>query len=91
MYAVFQSGGKQHRVTEGQTLRLEKLDLETGATIEFTPLMIANGEVINIGAPLVEGGKVAIGFAVFSVLHRHFFRFYESLHCCVDLGVGKYN
>ena len=58
MYAVFQSGGKQHRVTEGQTLRLEKLDLETGATIEFTPLMIANGEEINIGAPLLEGSKV---------------------------------
>ncbi|CAM3671556.1 50S ribosomal protein L21 [Rheinheimera salexigens] len=58
MYAVFQSGGKQHRVTEGQTLRLEKLDLETGATIEFTPLMIANGEEISIGAPLLEGGKV---------------------------------
>ena len=30
MYAVFQSGGKQHRVSEGQTLRLEKLDVETG-------------------------------------------------------------
>src|SRR5690606_946560 len=58
MYAVFQSGGKQHRVTEGQTLRLEKLDLETGATIEFTPLMVANGEDIAIGAPLVEGVKV---------------------------------
>ena len=35
MYAVFQSGGKQHRVSEGQTLRLEKLDVETGATVEF--------------------------------------------------------
>jgi large subunit ribosomal protein L21 len=59
MYAVFQSGGKQHRVSEGQTLRLEKLDVETGATVEFdTVLMIANGEEITVGAPLVEGGKV---------------------------------
>ena len=59
MYAVFQSGGKQHRVSEGQTLRLEKLDVETGATVEFdTVLMVANGEEIAIGAPLVEGGKV---------------------------------
>jgi large subunit ribosomal protein L21 len=59
MYAVFQSGGKQHRVSEGQVLRLEKLDVETGATVEFdSVLMIANGEEIAVGAPLVEGGKV---------------------------------
>ena len=59
MYAVFQSGGKQHRVTEGQTVRLEKLELEIGATVEFdNVLMIANGEDIKVGAPLVEGGKV---------------------------------
>lgn len=59
MYAVFQSGGKQHRVSEGQTLRLEKLDVETGATVEFdSVLLVANGEDIKVGAPLVEGGKV---------------------------------
>ncbi|MGF1909055.1 50S ribosomal protein L21 [Vibrio kasasachensis] len=59
MYAVFQSGGKQHRVSEGQTLRLEKLDVETGATVEFDKvLLVANGENIHVGAPLVEGGKV---------------------------------
>ncbi|MDN3699420.1 MULTISPECIES: 50S ribosomal protein L21 [Vibrio] len=59
MYAVFQSGGKQHRVSEGQTLRLEKLDVETGATVEFDKvLLIANGEEISVGAPLVEGGKI---------------------------------
>ena len=45
MYAVFQSGGKQHRVTEGQTVRLEKLELEVGSTVEFdNVLMIADGE-----------------------------------------------
>ncbi|SUC18131.1 50S ribosomal protein L21 [Proteus mirabilis] len=32
MYAVFQSGGKQHRVSEGQTIRLEKLEVATGET-----------------------------------------------------------
>jgi len=59
MYAVFQSGGKQHRVTEGQTVRLEKLELEVGATVEFdNVLMIANGDNINVGAPYVAGGKV---------------------------------
>ena len=45
MYAVFQSGGKQHRVSEGQTVRLEKLDIATGETVEFAEvLMIANGK-----------------------------------------------
>jgi len=60
MYAVFQSGGKQHRVTEGQTIRLEKLDVETGASVEFDKvLLVANGEKIEIGAPYVSGGKVS--------------------------------
>ncbi|KAE8176507.1 MULTISPECIES: 50S ribosomal protein L21 [Photobacterium] len=59
MYAVFQSGGKQHRVSEGQTLRLEKLDAETGASIEFdSVLLVANGEEVSVGAPFVTGGKV---------------------------------
>ena len=59
MYAVFQSGGKQHRVTEGQTLRLEKIESETGTTVEFDKvLMVADGDDIKIGAPYVEGGVV---------------------------------
>ncbi len=59
MYAVFQSGGKQHRVSEGQTLSLATLDVETGATVEFDKvLLVANGEEITVGAPLVEGGKI---------------------------------
>ncbi|MFM2482935.1 50S ribosomal protein L21 [Celerinatantimonas sp. YJH-8] len=59
MYAVIQSGGKQHRVAEGQTIRLEKLDVETGATVEFdNVLMIANGDDVKIGAPFVDGSKV---------------------------------
>ncbi|MDU4554976.1 MAG: 50S ribosomal protein L21, partial [Enterobacter sp.] len=49
MYAVFQSGGKQHRVSEGQTVRLEKLDIATGESVEFAEvLMIANGEEVKI-------------------------------------------
>lgn len=59
MYAVFQSGGKQHRVAEGQTVRLEKLDAETGATVEFDKvLLVANGDDVKVGVPYVEGGKV---------------------------------
>lgn len=59
MYAVFQSGGKQHRVTEGQTVRLEKLEVAPGATVEFEEvMMVSNGDDVKIGAPFVAGGKV---------------------------------
>ncbi|KMT64547.1 50S ribosomal protein L21 [Catenovulum maritimum] len=59
MYAVFQSGGKQHRVAEGQTVRLEKIELEAGASVDFDKvLLVSNGEDIKIGAPYVDGGKV---------------------------------
>lgn len=59
MYAVIEAGGKQHRVVEGETLKLEKLDAATGETIEFDRvLMVGEGEGVKIGAPVVEGGKV---------------------------------
>ncbi|WP_392566152.1 50S ribosomal protein L21 [Utexia brackfieldae] len=59
MYAVFQSGGKQHRVSEGQIVRLEKLEVETGSQIVFDKvLMVANGEDIKVGAPFVDGATI---------------------------------
>jgi len=59
MYAVIEAGGKQHRVIEGETLKLEKIDAATGETVEFDRvLMVGEGEGVKIGAPLVEGGKV---------------------------------
>lgn len=59
MYAVIESGGKQHRVEEGEVLRLEKLEVATGETIDFDKvLMVVDGDAINIGAPLVGGAKV---------------------------------
>ncbi|GAB2526179.1 50S ribosomal protein L21 [Microbulbifer agarilyticus] len=59
MYAVFESGGKQHRVEEGEVLRLEKIEVATGESVDFDKvLMVVNGDTINIGAPVVEGAKV---------------------------------
>lgn len=59
MYAIIISGGKQHRVTEGETLKLEKIEAATDDTIEFNEvLMVGEGESVKIGAPLVEGAKV---------------------------------
>lgn len=59
MYAVIISGGKQHRVVEGETLRLEKLDVAEGTIMNFTQvLMLGEGASVQIGTPLVEGSKV---------------------------------
>ena len=59
MYAVIESGGKQHRVEEGEQIKLEKIEAATGDTIEFDQvLMVGAGGDVKIGAPLVEGGRV---------------------------------
>ena len=60
MYAVIKSGGKQYRVQEGETLKLEKLEIATGETLEFDQvLLVGDGDDIKVGAPLVDGAKVA--------------------------------
>lgn len=59
MYAVIESGGKQHRVTEGEILKLEKLEAATGDKVKFDKvLMVGEGETVKIGTPLVKGGQV---------------------------------
>ena len=59
MYAVITTGGKQYRVENGTILKVEKLDAEPGATVEFGEvLLIGNGDDIKVGAPLLKGGKV---------------------------------
>ncbi len=60
MYAVIRSGGKQYRVIEGQTLKLEKLPAETGAAVEFDHvLMIVDGDTIRVGKPNLADVKVS--------------------------------
>lgn len=60
MYVVFRTGGKQYRARQGDRLRVERLDAEVGATIEFDQvLLVGEGADVKIGAPLLDGGKVA--------------------------------
>jgi len=60
MYAVIQSGGKQHRVSEGQVVRLEKIDAEKGASIDFDKvLLVGEGADLALGAPYLDGAKVS--------------------------------
>ncbi|WOJ93253.1 50S ribosomal protein L21 [Congregibacter variabilis] len=58
MYAVIESGGKQHRVTEGESLKLEKIEAATGDTIEFDRVLMIGGESVQLGTPVVAGAKV---------------------------------
>ena len=59
MYAVFVSGGKQHRVTEGETLRLERIAAALGDEVVFEQVLMVGGDGrLRIGQPLVEGGRV---------------------------------
>lgn len=61
MYAVIKTGGKQYKVTEGDVLRVEKLNAEVNATVELNEvLLVANGEDVKVGKPLVEGAKVVV-------------------------------
>ena len=59
MYAVIQTGGKQYRVSEGMTLKVEKINADEGSSIELDKvLMITNGDNVQVGTPYLEGGSV---------------------------------
>ena len=59
MYAVIQTGGKQYRVAEGETVKVEKLAGEPGGKVTFTDvLLVASGADVKVGKPTVPGAKV---------------------------------
>lgn len=59
MQAIIVTGGKQYNVSEGDTLFIEKLDVEAGEAVTFdTVLAIVDGENTKFGTPVVEGAKV---------------------------------
>lgn len=60
MYAVIETGGKQYRVSEGDKLRLEKLQAEAGEQVTFEKvLLLGKDDAPVIGAPYVSGAAVA--------------------------------
>jgi large subunit ribosomal protein L21 len=59
MYAVIKTGGKQYRVSEGQTLRVEKLPGSAGDKVTFGEVLLLGGESPKVGRPLVAGAAVA--------------------------------
>jgi len=59
MYAVVKTGGKQYRVSEGDTIKVEKLEGEPGASIQLNEvLLLSDGDNITLGRPFVDGANV---------------------------------
>ena len=59
MHAIIETGGKQYKVAEGDTLFIEKLSVEAGEAVTFDKVLaVIDGDKITVGTPVVEGAKV---------------------------------
>lgn len=59
MYAIIETGGKQYRVTEGDQVRVEKLNMADGEQVKFDKvLVLGDGAEAKVGAPYVDGAAV---------------------------------
>ena len=58
MFAVIETGGKQYKVSEGDVLFVEKLDVNEGETVTFDKVLAVSGDSFSCGAPYVEGATV---------------------------------
>ncbi|MCX6011557.1 MAG: 50S ribosomal protein L21 [Chloroflexi bacterium] len=59
IYAVIETGGKQYKVSPGQTIDVERLDVAEGKTVDLDRvLLIGDGKRVTVGAPTVDGAKV---------------------------------
>ncbi len=60
MYAVIETGGKQHRVAPGETIDVERLGAAEGEPVDFPRvLVVSDDKGVRIGTPVVEGAKVS--------------------------------
>jgi len=57
VYAIIATGGKQYRVSEGDTIYIEKLNNELDDIVSF-PVLMLSGETIEVGSPYIEGASV---------------------------------
>ncbi len=59
MYAIVEIGGEQHRVSEGDLIKVEKLDVEVGQRMEFDDVLLVAGQgEVTVGRPKIEQAKV---------------------------------
>jgi len=88
MYAVVITGGKQYRVMKGERLRVEKLDVEAGNSIDITDvLLVGNGETITVGTPKVAGAVVSANILSHGRLDKvHIVKFRRRKHFRKQMG-----
>ena len=58
MFAIFVTGGKQYKVSEGDVIFVEKLGVEEGEKVTFDKVLAVSGETLSVGIPYVEGATV---------------------------------
>lgn len=58
MFAIIKTGGKQYKVSEGDIIKVEKIEAEAGDKIEFDQVLMVAGDDVKVGSPVVEGAKV---------------------------------
>ncbi len=58
MYAIIATGGKQYKVSEGDVIRVEKLNVEAGSSYTFDQVLVVSGDEVKVGNPTVEGATV---------------------------------
>ena len=58
MYAVVKTGGKQYRVSPGEKFKVEQIPADIGSEIVLDVLMVADGDIVTLGTPLVSGTSV---------------------------------
>ena len=59
MYAVIKTGGKQHKVSQGDVISIEKISGSKGETVVFDEvLMVSSGEDVKVGTPFLKGARV---------------------------------
>jgi large subunit ribosomal protein L21 len=59
IYAIVETGGKQHKVAPGQIIDVERLDIAEGGTVELDRvLLIAKDDKVTVGTPIINGAKV---------------------------------
>ena len=58
MYAIIATGGKQYKVSEGDVIKVEKLDAEVGAKVTFDNVLLVGGDTVKVGTPTVDGATV---------------------------------
>ncbi|MDY6325178.1 MAG: 50S ribosomal protein L21 [Catonella sp.] len=59
MYAIIATGGKQYKVSEGDEIRVEKLDVAEGESYTFDQVLAVGGDKLVIGTPTVSGATVS--------------------------------